>query len=512
MPELLVSTGSRAGTVFLVEKVPTTVGRSDRCDVAIPDSWISGRHARIERRAGAWWLVDLDSRNGTFVDGPPVHEGALAEGTRVAFGRTEAVFRLAMPDDTTLDVRRSATVVRYLSDAATQIAGRGAAPADTARRQVAVLHAIGRALVEAASLDESLSHLLRAVAHEAGAERSALLLLDERGAMVPRAHEPPGAPPRISTAIVSAAVQARAGLLVTDAQHDERFSGRESIVLAGIRSCACVPIWTENRILGALVLDRAVVRPFTADDLDLVTAAAYQAALAIERQRNLERARASDLERSRLLRHFSPGVADAFLAHAGSDDDPLGASIRDDVTVLFSDIHGFTQVSERLAVLDLAELLRAYFLEMTRAVFEEKGTLDKFIGDGLMAIFGAPVPDADGAARAVRCASRMLERLDALNARLPPDRRLVIRIGVNTGRVAAGTFGSPERMEYTVLGDAVNVASRLESIAEPGTVYVGASTWEQARASFAFQALGPRTLRGRAAPVEVYRLERGRSP
>jgi adenylate cyclase len=106
----------------------------------------------------------------------------------------------------------------------------------------------------------------------------------------------------------------------------------------------------------------------------------------------------------------------------------------------------------------------------------------------------------------------MLERLEALNARLPPDRRLAIRIGVNTGRVAAGTFGSPERMEYTVLGDAVNVASRLESIAEPGAVYVGASTWERTRASFAYQALGPRTLRGRAAPVEVYRLERTPSP
>jgi adenylate cyclase len=158
-------------------------------------------------------------------------------------------------------------------------------------------------------------------------------------------------------------------------------------------------------------------------------------------------------------------------------------------------------------VLDLAALLREYFIEMTRAVFEEKGTLDKLIGDGLMAIFGAPVPDPDGAVRAIRCAGLMLDRLAALNRALPADRQLTIRIGVNTGRVAAGTFGSPERMEYTVLGDAVNVASRLESIAEPGTVYVGRGTWERVRASFAFRELGPRALRGRAAPVEVYRLE-----
>jgi adenylate cyclase len=335
--------------------------------------------------------------------------------------------------------------------------------------------------------------------------------MDETGAMVPRVHEPPDAPPRLSMTIVSAAVRSRAGLLVLDAQRDDRFARSESIIFAGIRSCACVPIWAENRILGALVLDRGFVQPFEADDLELVTVAAYQAALAIERERNLQRARAADLERSKLLRHFSPGVADAILAHEGTDEDPLGASIRDEVTVLFSDIQGFTEVTEKLPVLEVAELLRRYFLEMTLAVFEEKGTLDKFIGDGLMAIFGAPVPDAGGAVRAIRCACRMLERLATLNGRLPPDRQLTIRIGVNTGRVAAGSFGSPERMEYTVLGDAVNVAARLESLAEPGTVYVGRSTYERTRAVFAYDELGPRSLRGRAAPVDVFRLEPPRS-
>jgi adenylate cyclase len=513
MPELFVSNGYREGTVFLLDNVPTAIGRSKRCHVVIPDSWISSKHCQIEQREGEWWIVDLGSRNGTYLDGRQIREAALGEGSRLSFGKTDAVFRLAVPDRGALDVRRSATAIRYLADAATEIAARPgpSTTAEAARRQLAVLHAIGRALVETPSLEDSLSSLLRAVALEVRAERSALLLMDENGAMVPRAHEPPDAPPRLSMTIVSAAVRARAGLLVMDAQRDERFSKRESIVFAGIRSCACVPIWAENRILGALVLDRAVVQPFTADDLDLVTVAAYQAALAIERERNLQRARAADLERSKLLRHFSPGVADAILAHEGTDEDPLGASIRDEVTVLFSDIQGFTEVTEKLPVLEVAELLRRYFLEMTLAVFEEKGTLDKFIGDGLMAIFGAPVPDAGGAVRAIRCACRMLERLATLNGRLPPDRQLTIRIGVNTGRVAAGSFGSPERMEYTVLGDAVNVAARLESLAEPGTVYVGRSTYERTRAVFAYDELGPRSLRGRAAPVDVFRLEPPRS-
>ncbi|BDG01392.1 adenylate/guanylate cyclase domain-containing protein [Anaeromyxobacter oryzae] len=509
MPDLFVSNGARAGTVFFLEHDPTIVGRAETCDAAIPDSWISSRHCRFERRGAEWWIVDLGSRNGTYLDGRRISEAPVRDGSRVCLGQTEAVIRNAAQEGRARGgVPRNATAVRFLADVAREIGGKAAtAAAGSARRQVAVLNAIGRALVEASSLEDSLSHLLRAVASEARAERSTLLLMDETGAMVPRAHEPPGAPPRLSTTIVSAAVRARAGLLVLDAQQDERFATSQSVVFAGIRSCACVPIWAENRILGALVLDRAVVEPFTADDLELVTVAAYQAALAIERARNLERARAADLQRSKLLRHFSPAVAEAILAHEGQEDDPLGSSVREEVTVLFSDIRGFTELTERLPVPELTELLRAYFREMTRAVFAERGTLDKFIGDGLMAIFGAPVPDPEGADHAVRCACRMLERLADLNTRLSPDRRLAIRIGVNTGRVAAGTFGSPERMEYTVLGDTVNVASRLESIAEPGTVYVGPTTFERTRGSFGYCALGARALRGRASPVEVYRLE-----
>ena len=509
MADLFVSNGARAGTAFFLEH-PTIVGRSPTCHASIPDSWISTRHCRIERRRDGWWVVDLASRNGTYVDGRPVREAALRNGSRISLGQTEAVVRVEAEGADPPDVLKDATAVRFLADVAREVSGgrsAGAANADLARRQLDVLHAIGRALVDASSLDESLAHLLRAVAAEARAQRSVLLLMDESGAMVPRVHEPPGDAPRVSLTIVSAAVRSRAGLLVLDAQQDERFSTKDSIILGGIRSCACVPIWAENRILGALVLDRGVVHPFQADDLELLTVAGYQAALAIERARNLEAARAADLQRFKLLRHFSPDVAAAILGHEGLDDDPLGASIRDDVTVLFSDIHGFTQFAENLPVLELADLLREYFREMTAAVFEEGGTLDKFIGDGLMAIFGAPVADPAGAEHAVRSACRMRERLASLNRRLPSDRQLTIRIGVNTGRVVAGVLGSPERMEFTVIGDTVNVASRLESIAEPGAVYVGRATYERTRALFAYRELGPRTVKGRAAPVDVYRLE-----
>jgi adenylate cyclase len=524
MAELLVSNGVCAGTVFFLEHDRAVIGRSDECHVVILDPWISSRHCRVELRGDEAWIVDLGSRNGTYVEGRRVREALLREGSRVCLGRTEAVVRAVRPQGPGWKVPEAATAVKFIADVERQVArpaeaapASGPATAESARRQLAVLHAIGKALADAPGLEDSLSQILRTVATAVRAERSALLLIDETGAAVPRVYEPPDAAPRLSTSIIAAATRARAGLLVVDAQHDERFSASQSVFFEGIRSCLCVPIWAENRILGSLVLDRGVVDPFTADDLELVTVAAYQAALAIERARILERARVVDLQRRKLLRHFSPDVAAAILSQEGLDEDPLAVSVREEVTVLFSDVKGFTALTERLPPVELAELLREYFHEMTVALFEDKGTLDKFIGDGLMAVFGTPVPDPDGAVRAVRCACRMLERLAALNGRLPSDRQLGIRIGINTGRVVAGNLGSPERLEFTVLGDTVNVAARLESIAEAGAVYVGQPTYERTRSHFAYQYLGPRPVKGRSAPVEVYRLvgaldPRGRGP
>jgi adenylate cyclase len=306
--------------------------------------------------------------------------------------------------------------------------------------------------------------------------------------------------------VVGAAAQSRAGLLTLDAQQDLRFAASQSVIAQGIRSCLCVPIWADNRILGMLVLDRGFVDPFTADDLELVTVVGYQAALAIERARFLERATAVEEQRRKLLRHFSPDVAGMILSQEQLDKDPLDATVREDVTVLFSDVQGFAGLTERLPALELAVLLRDYFRAMTESIFEVNGTLDKFIGDGLMAVFGAPVPQPDGAERAVRCAWRMLGRLEEMNRNVPPDRRLAVRIGINTGRVIAGNFGSPARLEFTVLGDTVNVASRLESMAEPGAIYVGRGTYERAKHAFSFKELGTRAIRGKTLGVDVFQV------
>jgi adenylate cyclase len=525
MPEIFVVNGICGGTVFFLPDVPTVLGRSAECHVQIADPWISSMHAMFERRGDALWVVDLDSRNGTYVDDARVREGSVVAGAKIRFGKTVVELRDGGTSGVRTDPRGmlgdQGTIVRYLDDLRKEVdqarevepqretdpgVNRPTRRGAVARRQVAVLNDIGMALIDAPSLDDCLSKILHAVAAAVRAERSSLLLMDESGKMVVRNSDPQGSPPRISETVVAAAAQSRAGLLTLDAQQDLRFAASQSVIAQGIRSCLCVPIWADNRILGMLVLDRGFVDPFTADDLELVTVVGYQAALAIERARFLERATAVEEQRRKLLRHFSPDVAGMILSQEQLDKDPLDATVREDVTVLFSDVQGFAGLTERLPALELAVLLRDYFRAMTESIFEVNGTLDKFIGDGLMAVFGAPVPQPDGAERAVRCAWRMLGRLEEMNRNVPPDRRLAVRIGINTGRVIAGNFGSPARLEFTVLGDTVNVASRLESMAEPGAIYVGRGTYERAKHAFSFKELGTRAIRGKTLGVDVFQV------
>jgi adenylate cyclase len=207
--------------------------------------------------------------------------------------------------------------------------------------------------------------------------------------------------------------------------------------------------------------------------------------------------------RERLGRYFSPQVT-ARLETTGT----LGSGESREVTILFSDIRGFTALSESLPCEDVVTLLNECHACMVEKIFAFGGTLDKFIGDGIMAYFGAPVVQADHAERAVRCALAMQEGLAELNR----DRggrglaALRVGIGLHTGPVIVGDIGSPQRREYTAIGDAVNVAARIEQLTKVHGVpiLVSDETRRGAGAGISFAAVGATQLRGRARPVDCW--------
>lgn len=178
-----------------------------------------------------------------------------------------------------------------------------------------------------------------------------------------------------------------------------------------------------------------------------------------------------------------------------------------EATILFSDIRGFSSMAERLPAREVAEILARHLAAMAEVVLSHGGTIDKFSGDGVMAVFGAPDPAPDHAERALRCALAMQSRQEEVNREAEADRRPPLRvgIGVNTGTVIAGTVGGGGRLEYTVLGDAVNVAQRLQAEAGEGEVLATATTVGAAPAMRA-EAVGQKHVKGRQEPVEAYRV------
>jgi adenylate cyclase len=198
-------------------------------------------------------------------------------------------------------------------------------------------------------------------------------------------------------------------------------------------------------------------------------------------------------------------VVERIMAKQNSNGDDVLAAHDRDISVLFADVVGFTALAETLAPSEVATLLNRFFSEMTEAIFAEEGTVDKFIGDAILAVFGAPVEQTDHARRAVRAAQAMRRAVARLNA--AGGRVLRVRYAINSGVAIAGDVGSARRREYTVLGDVVNTASRLEALAEPDQILVSRATYDRLQPPVAATPLGERQIRGRTGKVEILSID-----
>ena len=213
-----------------------------------------------------------------------------------------------------------------------------------------------------------------------------------------------------------------------------------------------------------------------------------------------------EMARSRLERFHSPEVVDLIINGEAVDEKTLMAPKEKYVTVLFTDIVSFTPLSERLTPGEVSHLLNQYFHRMTDVIFDYRGTLDKYVGDAIMAVFGAPIERADDAERAVQAALDMRKALFEMMEEIEPERRFHVRLGINTGRVVAGNLGSPRRMDYSIIGDTVNTASRLESIAEPNQILMGQETYAQVKGKFEIRRIGNRLVKGKTKALTVYEV------
>jgi adenylate cyclase len=320
-------------------------------------------------------------------------------------------------------------------------------------------------------------------------------------------HIAKGGRAKASRTIIQKVIRDKVALLTSNAMADSRLEHAESLVLQKITSAICVPLWMNRKIIGVIQLDSIRTdNQFTKDDLELLEAIGSQMAMVIEQASLNEQIRAEERMRNRLERFHPPQLIDLILGGGSEAKDDVMEPRDLDTTILFLDIVGFTPLAEQLPPREINMILNQYFTRMSDIIFAHDGMLDKYMGDGLMAVFGAPMEKEDDPQRAIRAALEMRKQLEEMMAREGADRKFKVRIGINTGRVVAGNIGSPKRLDYTVIGDAVNIASRLESIAQPNQIVIGEETYRRVKGEFKIKKIGPRRVKGKSTEVMVYEV------
>jgi adenylate cyclase len=488
-------------------------------------------------------IVDLQSTNGIQVNRVVTKRAVLRAGDRIKVGifelDVEQATEPARPGPTAATPGippvpvGTATIVRSIAEfnAAYGLddgpAGPAAEPAAEKRRDLdhysskifGFMTRLARLLIQSDAVDDVLARVMEIAFEALPVDRGFILLRDEStGEIVcemarnkERIEFRPKSEVPVSHTMVDQVMRDRVELLTYDALADQRLTGGESIRIHQIRAAMCVPLWSGEKIIGVLQVDTPFhAGTFNEKDLDLLVAIANYTAVAVERLRYAKTVEFEREVRGRLERYHSPAVIESIVKAApGSGDAGVGRMKLAEATVLFADLAGFTPVSEKISPQEVAEMLEGYFTHAVEAIFEAGGTLDKFIGDCVMAFFGAPVAQEDHARRAVRAALRIQKEQAALNAGrsrrgLPA---LQVRIAIQSGPVMVGDVGSRKRVDYTVLGNTVNVAARLESaVAEPGGVTIGGETERLLAGAYPTEALGEFQLKGLEQRVRAFRV------
>lgn len=486
---------------FAVNEQGLTIGRQLENEIVLNHAIVSRKHARVELRERRAWLIDLDSRNGVTVNRLRVKEEQLGDGDVIGVGPFELQFEDRAAQSVVLDDNQYFPLA---SDGrAVKAHELNLAPVDLQQFYRIVLQ-ISQILDFRELLDQVMEEVMRVIPAQRG-----LLLLRKGDELVPRVVLPLATGDvAVSGSIVSKALKGGEAVLTRDARLD--FAGADSIISANIRSAICAPLLLHGTAIGVILLDSPGRDQFGERDRDFVVAIANTAAVAIERARLTEEVRQQGEIRKNLERFLSPNVAKA-LSRYVAQHGKLWEAQEQLVTVLFADVKGFTALSERLSPREVQDLLNEYLHEMTDVIFRYNGTVDKYIGDGIMAVFGAPrLPDEpedeQHAVRAVAAALDMLTAQIRLVSKWEPSKAFQIRIGVNTGMAYTGFFGTRHRLEYTAIGDTVNTASRLEGAAEPGSVFIGQDTATYAAAHFRLQEMGELQLKGKQQRVRAFKV------
>jgi len=547
----------------LAPGVSYSIGRAKENDIVLNDRRVSRKHARITGDADGFRVIDgyladgklVRSVNHVFVNGMPTLEKLLDRGDEILIGESRLEFSQAAAVVKTTESIKPPEVARepnFVAGAdapagvnyddkplghtqmlisANEIIGRKShlslepaiATAEEIKdlrrkaKMLELLYEMSRSIGTIFDLKEIFEKATDLIFRGTPADRVVALIADETsaGKIIDYSLYPVAIKTRgeriekltekltVSRTITRKVMREKVALLSQDAKTDAQFSGSDSIVSQGVRSTICAPLITESNVHGVLYADRLdPFASFSGDHLELISAVAAQTAVTVETVKAHKRLAREAIARANYSRFLPEYVVKQLLENP--DSFRLGG-VNQTVTVLFADIRGFTAFSESEKPEKVVGLLNRYFSVMTDIIFAHGGTLDKYIGDGLMAIFGAPTATPDDAANAVNAAITMQKRLTTLNAELAAEgfTQISVGIGLHTGEATIGYIGSDKRSEYTAIGDTVNIASRLKSNALGGQILISEATAAAGGNSIPVTEREPMMVKNRVQPVNV---------
>ena len=523
--KLVISQGGPHERTFVMDDGVFSIGRTEDNEICLVDQSLSRSHARLEVTGSTATVTDLGSKNGVFVDNQRVGRATLRAGDRFRCGEVSFFLKGEGPRSTAPALVRDVADDFTRGPASDDLLGKSAAAASLTRTRIRtaagddrhkerlrVLLRVSQLLAEPESgIEGLLSKILDLAARIFEIDRVSLLLVDKiTGQLEPRIVRAgmPLAPGTVvhSQHVVDYVREKGVAALFADALADARLSGAQSVLKQSIRASICAPLKSKDRLLGVIYADTlSVANRFDADDLDLLVAFANQAAMALENADLQRRLEEEAVLKSTMMRFFSPATIRQ-LRSAGESGLEM---VETEVTALFADLSGFTEMSDTMPPREVVALLNDYFPVMAEIVFRHEGTLEKYIGDALLAVWGAPLAHADDANRAVQAAVEMQNAMAGLNARWASRGRptLQMHVGLNTGPVAAGNVGSAEYVQYATIGDTTNVASRICSTAKEGEILISERTRAAlVDAPWPLSPMAPVTVKGKAQPLVLHRV------
>jgi len=453
---------------FYLNKNTVTVGKLSGNDLQLADNSVSRNHCKIVKAGKTYKVSDQGSTNGTYVNGKRVSERKLDTGDTVTIGRTILKFLEVSRQESYTDVddQKISMVIPLSEDL---VVKKEEDVEGGMMNFLASLTLLGKELIASTSFEESFKKIGELIFKYLEPKQLHIFSYDEKQQQLELkySHSLKGNSKdkvNISKTIAMKAINEKVAILSANTMDDDRFDGAQSIIMYGITSAVSVPIWTKNSIYGLIYVDtNEFDKMFKPNDAEILSIIANFAGFSIEGINSLERLNREKKIRARLERYHSPAVVSRIMESHDSSTLEMKTYKETEATVLFMDIVRFTTKVEHMNPVEIGVFLNHFFTQMTDVIFRHNGTLDKYIGDCIMAVFGVPFEVGNHAVSAIQAALDMRERLEDLNKSLPPEDKIRIRIGINTGKLVAGDFGSPKRLDYTVIGNTVNVASRLES-------------------------------------------------